>query len=135
MSHIVKAIPETTDQLVELETFLEVAQIPYHISPMKTVHPYSPSRHPFLHIAKPTTKFRPTADYKLFAGSEYLSPKGLVGYEDVLERIYTYATINNLLTVSGFQLDDTLHQVLKTQTHRIDWEELYQHLEVLFTRV
>ena len=135
MSYIIKATPQTTGHKQLLEEFLEQTQIPYHIIPAAPSETYIASKSPILNISRPNIRFKPTYEYKLFAGPEYICSKGLVTFNDVLERIYTYAQINSLLTDYGFKLDSSLHTILRTQSECIDWQDLYQHIELLFTKV
>jgi hypothetical protein len=135
MSYIIKATPQTTGHKEQLEEFLETSQIPYHVIPAAPSETYIASKSPILNIARPPVRFKPTFEYKLFAGSEYMSSKGTVTFNDVLERIYTYARVNNLLTDYGFKLDTSLYTVLRTTSVYIDWQDLYQHIELLFTKV
>jgi len=135
MSYIIKATPKTTGHKQLLEEFLETTQIPYHVIPAAPSETYIASKSPILNISRPNVRFKPTSEYKLFAGPEYISYKGLVTFKDVLERIYMYARVKSLLTDYGFKLDTTLHTILKTTSVSIDWQDLYQHIELLFTKV
>ena len=137
MAHILRVTPRTTEQLSTLTRFLQTSDIPYVITPASSATTAITETDPILYIHSPPVYFKPTPEFKTFAGPEYLTSKGFLCFKDVLHRVYRYAKSNKLLTYdqSGFRLDATLHDLLKTHTPQIEWVDLYNHIDLLFTRV
>ena len=137
MSYIIRATPHTNEQIKALEEYLELSKIPYTViaaapsivSPIKA--------NPILKVERPKTVFKPTHEYRTFAGKEWLRTNNEVSFEDILERIYIHAKANNLLFQDhrGFYLDETLHTILKTTSTYIEWVDLYNHILLLFEKV
>ena len=137
MSHIVRVTPRTTEQISTLTEFLKSSDIPYIIVPASPATTAITDTDPILYIDCPSTLFKPTPEFKLFLGPEYLTQKQYAVFKDVLHRVYNYAKSNKLLTFdqAGFRLDATLQELLKTRASQIEWVDLIQHIDLLFTRV
>ena len=137
MSHMLRVIPHTTEQLKGLQKYMDDEKIPYTILPaIPTILP-SMNSNPILHIDRPMTHFKATPEFKTFLGAEYLTKHGTVLFEDILERIYIYVRSHKLLSNDslGFYLDDMLHSLLKTQSTHIDWNVLHQHIQLLLPTI
>jgi hypothetical protein len=137
MSHIVRVTPRTTEQLNTLTGFLKSSDIPYVVVPASPATTAITDTDPILYIDSPPTLYKPTSEFKLFLGPEYMTQKQYVVFKDVLHRVYNYVKRNDLLTYdqAGFRLDATLRNLLKTHTTQIEWTDLIQHIDLLFTRV
>ena len=137
MSHIVRVTPRTSTQISTLTQFLETNEIPYMIVPASPATTAITDTDPILYIHSPPTLYKPTTEFKLFMGPEYMTKKHYVVFKDVLHRMYNYVKTNRLLTYdqAGFRLDATLQDLLKTHTTQIEWVDLFQHIDLLFTRV
>jgi len=137
MSHIVRVTPRTSNQISILAQFLETNDIPYVVVPASAATTAITDTDPILYIHSPPTLYKPTSEFKLFMGPEYTTKKHYVVFKDILHRVHNYVKTNDLLTYdqAGFRLDATLHDLLKTRASQIEWVDLIQHIDLLFTRV
>lgn len=137
MAYFFKAIPRTTEQLVALKKFLEEASIPYSQIPAAPSELSPVCVNPLLHVDTPSTLFVPTTEFKHFVGNERLTRHGNLCFQDLLSRLVLYTKTNKLLThdQTGFYLDSTLQELLKTTANKIDWIDVHMHCMLLLTRV
>jgi len=137
MSHIVRITPRTSTQISTLTQFLETNEIPYMIVPASPATTAITDIDPILYIDTPPTLYKPTPEFKLFLGPENMTQKHYVVFKDVLHRMYIYVKTNRLFTYdqAGFRLDATLQDLLNTRASQIEWDDLIQHIDLLFTRV
>jgi len=137
MSYLIKATPLTSEQLNDLCAYMKTKGVPYTLIPATPNILSTMTTNPILHIDRPQTRFKATPEFKHFLGNEHLNRHGETDFEDILNRVYTYTKTNKLLSHNqcGFHLDETLHALLKTHSTKIDWNDLYQHILLLLTRV
>ena len=78
-----------------------------------------PPVEPFTGIVMDNTPHKPTAEYKLLCGGEWLG-KGMTSVVSVYEFIYDYARINKLIQSDGaILMNATLQYVFKTENQKI----------------
>lgn len=66
----------------------------------------------------------PTLEFKLFCGSDWLTPNGQINIEMARERIIMYAKISNLILDETMYIDVVLKDLMNTNINKIHLSEL-----------
>jgi hypothetical protein len=75
-----------------------------------------------------TQLLTPSAQFKSFAGGEFLTPKGKISLWGAMHRIELHCKSNGLCRASGFVVDAELASVLGVDLKEMKWDELRNYL-------